>query len=61
MSTMSTTTKLEHPLIESAILQEMKQAREQGKMRSGDFNTHDEAFKLEMQALTLQTKKAYTA
>jgi hypothetical protein len=48
-------------LIECATLQEMKQAHEQGKMRSGELNTHDKAFKLEMQALTLQTKKAYTA
>lgn len=39
----------------------MKQAREQGKMRTGVYNSHDEAFKLEMQTLTIQTKKAYTA
>jgi len=39
----------------------MKQARDQGKMRTGDLNTHDKAFKWEMEALTLQTKKAYTA
>lgn len=40
---------------------EMKQARDSGALRTGELNAHDKSFKLEMQALTLQAKKAYTA
>lgn len=39
----------------------MNQAREKNQLRTGEYNAHDKAFKLEMDALVKQTKKHYVA
>ncbi|KAI5453128.1 cytosolic leucyl tRNA synthetase [Naganishia albida] len=38
---------------------EMKAARSRGELRTGEWNSHDKAFKLEMDVLNKRTKKAY--
>jgi hypothetical protein len=37
----------------------MKAARSRGELRTGEWNSHDKAFKLEMDVLNKRTKKAF--
>lgn len=39
--------------------QELKESKKSGQLRSGEYNMHDRAFKIEIDGLVHQAKAAY--